>query len=88
MDSEHDPKELLRKWRAASKLTQEDAAKRAGCSSDMLGMVERGERMPGRRLANQFKAIADIPTEAWDELEDDDQSAPPPVASGSREARR
>lgn len=73
-----DPRTRLTEWRG--KLSKVKAAQLLGCKDDMLGKVERGERMPGRRLANQIKAVVGIPTEAWDRLEDDEAEPEQPLA--------
>jgi len=78
-----DPRQQLRKWREALGLTVDEAAARfQTCKTGMLGAVERGERLPGRRLANEIKAVAGIPTEAWDTLEAEDDA--PPGAAKTR----
>ncbi|HMJ14043.1 MAG TPA: helix-turn-helix transcriptional regulator [Polyangiaceae bacterium] len=80
MESEQGPRAALRVWRKAEKLSQDAAAKLLDVTADMIGMIERGERFPGRRTANKLKALAGIPTEAWDRLEDDEKS---PSESGA-----
>ena len=67
-----DPRAALKSWRLRKGLTQAAAAKQLGCGKDMYKLVERGERYPGRRLANSIKAKAGVPQEAWDRLEDDE----------------
>ncbi len=48
-------------------LTQHQAAKALGVSGNFIGLLERGERMPGLSFANLVKRITGIPQDAWDE---------------------
>jgi transcriptional regulator with XRE-family HTH domain len=64
-----DPRRALKAWRKKSRLTQQQAAERIGCSKPKYSFIERGTQLPGRHIANRIKAVAGISTESWDELE-------------------
>lgn len=59
----------LREWRRGKGLTQHDAGVCLGVTANFIGLLERGERMPGLSLANLVKREAGIETEAWDDPE-------------------
>lgn len=57
----------LRTWRRAQDLTQTELASKLGCTKDFIGLLERGERMPGLRFANAVKRLTGILQDDWDE---------------------
>lgn len=66
METVQDPRALLREARKAADDTQaQAAAKLKPCSEDMLGMIERGDRAPGRDLALRIRDVYGVPVEAW-----------------------
>ena len=54
----------IRKYRLEKKLRQEDLAERAGLSTNYIGMVERGEKIPALEtfvtILNVLKVSADV----------------------------
>ncbi len=66
----------LRAWRRAEGLTQYGLGRWFDISKQFVGMIERGDRNPGLGLANRFKAVCGIPTEAWDDPAPEDPPAP------------
>jgi len=54
----------IRKYRLAKKLRQEDLAEKAGLSSNYIGMVERGEKIPSLEtfitILNSLEISADM----------------------------
>ncbi len=54
----------IRKYRLEKKLRQEDVAERAGLSTNYIGMLERGEKLPSLgtfiRILNVLEISADM----------------------------
>ena len=54
----------IRKYRLEKKLRQEDLAERAGLSTNYIGMVERGEKIPALEtfitILNVLEVSADV----------------------------
>lgn len=58
---------LLKKWRAARKLSQVDAATHLGIPQARLSHYEKGRRTPGLKIAFriQERSESEIPAASW-----------------------
>jgi DNA-binding XRE family transcriptional regulator len=64
-----DLRKTLRNRRAALHLGRDELAEKVGCSEKFIGLVERGERVPGPPLARKIAEVLELegPTLAlWD----------------------
>ena len=57
----------LATFRQATPITRVALAKQLGCSRSYLWSLERGARLPGRRLALAIESLTGIEVSAWDE---------------------
>jgi transcriptional regulator with XRE-family HTH domain len=61
-----DPAGLLRTARQLAGHGQVEAAELLGSVQSHLSRIERGERLPGRRLALRIEQQYGVPMSAWD----------------------
>ena len=61
-----DAREAFRAWLTERGLSLRGAGAVIGCSGNMVHMLLRGQRQPGRKLAVRLAREAGIPVEAWD----------------------
>lgn len=59
-------RQQLKDWREARSLSQRETGKLLGVTQNFIGMLERGERMPGLVFANKVKLFTGIKQEHWE----------------------
>lgn len=69
------PGERMRAFRVAQGWSRAQLGEQLDCEVSMVGLLERGERLPGRKMANRLEALSanaeggPIRSEDWDAAE-------------------
>lgn len=58
---------LLEAWRREREWSKTRAARAVSVSLSMYARIERGDRLPGRAVANRIARVAHVLADAWDQ---------------------